>query len=177
MKKIFWGNSIAVIAFFGLFILGSAPSGFTQTTSLKLGSLDLDKIQEKWDKWQVAQKEITNLISSKRKELYEKNQELMQSYESFRLQKELLPADSAKERMDKLELERKKLRDKDTEDAKAVEDKKNALINPLMEELKKVIESVAKEGNSSFIFARRILFYVDEGFDITDKVLERLNKK
>lgn len=166
--------AIGILACF-LLALG-APVGYAQAT-LKLGSLDLDKIQEKWEKWKSAEESIKNLIASKRKELLEKRKELLDSYESFKLQKELIPAETAKERYDKLQLEGNKLQEKEVADAKDVDDKKKEILDPLMEELKKAVEGIAKEGNYSFVFARRLLFFVDPAYDITDKVLERINKK
>lgn len=169
------GKIVSLCIVFCLFLGMGVSKSFSQTT-LKLGSLDLDLVQQKWEKWKTAEETIRNLIASKRKGLIEKRNQLMDSYESYKLQKELIPQDAAKERFDKLQLENNNLQQKELDDAKEVDAKKAELIDPLMESLKMTVEQIAKEEKFSFIFARRLLFYADPSMDITDKVIERLNK-
>ena len=170
------GKVVSLCIVFCLFFGMGASNSFSQNTVLKLGVLDLDLVQQKWEKWKSAEETIRNLIATKRKGLIEKKNQLMESFESYKLQKELIPQDAAKERFDKLQLENTNLQQQELDDAEEVNAKKAELIDPLMEDLKKTVEAIAKEGNFSFIFARRLLFYADPTMDITDKVIARLNK-
>lgn len=161
----------------GLLFLG-VQTGKAQQTPIKIGYIDLEKINDNWNKYRQAAEQVKTFIASKRQQLIEQKNELMSEYESFRLKQELLPAEDAKARQQELSLEAKNLRDKETEDAKAVEDKRKELLNPLMQELENAVEKVARDGNYTFIFERRMLFYFskDPNLDITERVLKLLNQ-
>lgn len=168
---------IAILIVCFLFAVGT-KTGHTQGL-LKLGYIDLDKINDKWDRYKQAAEQVKTIIASKRKELYDKNKALMSEYQSFRLKKELLPAEDASQKEQALKLEAQNLKDKETDEAKVVEEKRKELLNPLMKELEAAVEQIAKADGFTFIFERRMLFYCskDANLDITDKVLVLLNKK
>ncbi|MBN2328265.1 MAG: OmpH family outer membrane protein [Candidatus Omnitrophica bacterium] len=173
-RRIFRCSSAVLIC---LFVLG-VQMGEAQQAPIKIGYIDLEKINDSWNKYRQAADQVKEFISSKRKELIDQKNELMSEYESFRLKQELLPAEDAKVRQQELSLEAKNLRDKETEDARSVEEKRKELLNPLMQELESAVEQVAKDGNFTFVFERRMLFYFskDPNLDITARVLVLLNR-
>lgn len=169
---------IAVLVVSFVFTLGT-KCGVAQQAPVKIGFIDLDKINDKWDRYRSTAEQLKTLISTKRKELMEKNKVLMNEYNSFRLKKELLPSEEASQKELSLKQEAQALKDKETDEAKAVDDKKKELLNPLMKELDAAVEQIAKADGFTFVFERRMLFYVskDPSLDLTDRVLVLLNKK
>ncbi len=58
-----------------------------------------------------------------------------------------------------------------------LEEKKNKELEPLIDQLKQVVEAIAKEEGYLFIFKKVNLAYGDPNLDITDKVIARMNNQ
>ncbi|HOJ58664.1 MAG TPA: OmpH family outer membrane protein [bacterium] len=158
-------------------VLLAAPAGWTQTTTVKLGFVDLQRIHSEWAEYKKISDELKSLYTAKMQELRKKSQSIQKEWEGFELQKELLPPDSAKQQEDTLKLEASNFRQQLETEAQKWEQEREKRLEPLVQKLKTTIETIAKEEKYSFIFSRSYLFYVDPKFDITDKVLTRVNKK
>ncbi len=157
-------------------VLGASVSD-AQPTTIKLGYLDMQEIHDKWEKYKTVSQELKTYVVAKRKNLLQKNKELIDEMESLKLKQDLLPPDSVKQRREQLNNGFQDLRKQELSDAKEVEATSEEKLAPLEQELKVVVEAVAKEGNYSFIFKRRNIFFADEKFNISSEVLKRLNKK
>jgi len=170
-----WVRYAGCLALFVL-VFG-APAGWAQQAQIKLGFVDLQRIHSEWIEYKKVSDELKAVYTSKMQELRKKSQSIQKEWEGFELQKELLPADSAKQQEDSLKLEANTFRQQLETEAQKWDQEREKRLEPLVQKLKAIIEDIAKEEKYSFIFSRSYLFYVDSKFDITDKVLARVNKK
>jgi len=159
-----------------LAVSGVSVSNAQQVTA-KLGYLDLSEIHDKWEKYNTVSQELKTYVVAKRQNLLQTNKELMDEMESLKLKQDLLPPETVKQRRDQLNTGFQQLRKQELSDAKEVEDTSRKMLAPLEQELKEIVEAIAKEGKYAFIFNRRNIFFADEKYNITGEVVKRLNKK
>lgn len=153
-----------------------ASVSYAQQNVLKLGFIDVDEVMKNWKKYQNTINQVKDLYLKKRTELLEQKQSLQKEFESFDLQKELMPEDSVKKRMQELMMERKDYEDMIKRNAQEFQEEQSKRLDPLVDEIKKVVETIAKRENYSFIWPKNIVFYCDPKFDLTQQVIQELNK-
>lgn len=157
-----------------------AFSSSTYSQGLKIGFIDDEKIKsnfKEWgraqEQWQLEQKAWTDEANTKQDEL----NEMMDEYDK---QKLILSDEKKKEREAAIQAKQDAL-DAYTRQifspGGTAEQKQMELIGPLLERVNKAIENVALAENYDVVFTLQSgLGYIRETYDITDKVLEELDK-
>lgn len=172
-------NAILVVAICLLtFTLGATVS---QAQGLKIGFIDDDKIKVGYKDWERAQSQMNIEIKAWDDEAVSKQTELQDLITEFEKQQLILSEDKKKEREAAIRAKQDAL-DAFTRQVYGpggiAERKQMDLIGPLLENVNKAIEAVAVEGNYDVVFTMQSgLGYIKESFDLTEKVLEQLEKQ
>lgn len=90
---------------------------------------------------------------------------------------ELLSPDVRKKKEDELSEKMRKLQDFDNDTRVALQREKNDIFSRIAEEISAAVTEYGKSNGYALIFDDRALVYSNEALDISDKVLEVLNKK
>ena len=102
---------------------------------------------------------------------------LADEFDQFKVQQELLPEAARKQRVTELRSKETAYLNKLREEQLELERMKKDKLDPLAEDLKNVVEAIAREEGYDFIFKNLYLAYSNPKHDITNKVIQRMNKR
>jgi Skp family chaperone for outer membrane proteins len=150
----------------------------------KIGYLDSQEILSKYDKADEIRKEFQSKVNEWKEEVDRRQQELEKLQKSLETQAQaFMLTEEAKMRklqeiqQKKSELE-KFINDIYRKDGKA-EALNKELMQPLLQEIDTIVSEIAKEEELAFVLdaSTGVVIYADEMYDITDKILQALNKE
>jgi len=155
-------------------------SSTSYSQGMKIGFIDDEKIKDNYKEWGRAQEQWELEQKAWTDEATAKETELNEMLEEYDKQKLILSEEKKKEREAAIMAKRDAL-DAYTRQifspGGTAEKKQVELIQPLLENVNKAIEMVAIEENFDVVFTLQSgLGYIKETYDITDKVLEQLDK-
>ena len=167
---------LSIAAFLAVMFLASlanaqgAKIGFVNDEEIKLNYKAWQRAQEQWE---LERKAWDDEAQAKQTEL----EELIEEYEK---QKLILSEEKKKEKEAAIRAKQEGL-DAYTRQiygpGGSAEKKQETLVGPLLEDVNKAIEAVAIENGYDVIFTLQSgLGYINPSFDVTDKVLEQLEK-
>jgi len=149
----------------------------------KIGYVDSKLIIENMEDARDAQKNLDNLVLQWKAELQRLNDSLMSLKDDFE-KKKLILTDKVKQQKEEeiKNLEKAIAEFKTTKFGENGEyfHKQNELMRPVQDKIFKAIQDVAREGNYDFVFDRTseiLLLYVNEKYDLTQKVIKKLEGK
>ncbi|MEW6413523.1 MAG: OmpH family outer membrane protein [Candidatus Zixiibacteriota bacterium] len=168
---------LALFAFFALSVVGSVVNA----QGLKIGFVRDDLIQTRYTAWQRAQEQWDLEQKAWDDEAMAKKQEIDDLIVEYDKQKLILSEDKKKEKEAAIRAKQEAL-DAYTRQVYGpggtAETKNKTLLEPLLENVNRAIEAVALEGDYDVIFTMQSgLGYIKEGYDVTEKVLEYLEKQ
>jgi len=148
--------------------------------ALKIGFINDEKIKETYPEWVRAQEQMTIEMKAWDDEAAAKQTELEELVQDYDKQKLILSEEKKKEREAAIRAKRDAL-DAFTRQiygpSGTAEKKQMDLISPLLEKVNRAIQLVAEEGGYDVVFTLQSgLGYIRPTFDVTDKVLEQLEK-
>lgn len=171
---------ISSVIIFALIIV-ALSTAVSNAQGLKIGFVKDDVILQRFSAWQRAQEQFELEYNAWEQEAISKQQEIQQLLEEYDKQKLILSEEKRKEKEASIQAKRDAL-DAYTRQifgpGGTAELKNDQLIKPLLEKLKTSIEAVAVEGDYDVIFSGQSgLGYIKESYDVTEKVLEYLEKE
>ena len=148
---------------------------------LKVGFVDDQVIQQKYSGWQRAQEQWEVENKAWDEEAAAKQREIEELVDEYNKQKLILSEEKRREKEAAIRAKQESL-DAYTRQIYSpggtAEQKHGSLLDPLIERLNTAIEAVAVEGDYDVIFTRQSgLGFIKESFDVTEKVLEFLEKE
>jgi len=151
-----------------------------QAQVMKIGFINDEKIKETYPEWVRAQEQMTIEMKAWDDEAAAKQTELEEMVQDYDKQKLILSEDKKKEREAAIRAKRDAL-DAFTRQiygpSGTAEKKQMDLIGPLLERVNRAIQLVAEEGGFDVIFTLQSgLGYIKPTYEVTDKVLEQLEK-
>jgi outer membrane protein len=151
-----------------------------QAQTVKIGYIDDEKIKESYPEWVRAQDQMNVEMKAWDDEAVAKQTELDEMVSEYDKQKLILSEEKKKEREAAIRVKREAL-DAYTRQiygpGGSAEKKQMDLIRPLLEKVQTAIQMVAEEGGFDVVFTLQSgLGYIKPTYDITDKVLEQLEK-
>lgn len=161
-----------VIVCLGLFLVSMSSfnvSGFAQE---KLAYVNLSKIFSEYKKT----KEYDKGLEKKQKEYKRERDKKAEEIKRLRDKLELL---NEKERIKKeAEIKEKiiSLRELDRNKREELKQDGDKRIKEILKDIEKAVRQYAEKEGYSFVFNNRILVYEKESYDITDKIVEIVNK-
>jgi outer membrane protein len=168
---------VLLLAGFALaLVLVAGQTGKAQ--ALKIGFIDDDKIKENFPAWVRAQEQWEVERKAWEDEANNKQTELQDMMDEYDKQKLILSDEKKKEREAAIRVKRESL-DAFTRQVYGpggtAEQKQMTLIGPLLDRVNQAIGMVAEEENFDVVFTMQSgLGYIKPIYDITDKVLEKL---
>jgi outer membrane protein len=158
----------------------TAFSSTSYSQGMKMGFINDEKIKSEYKEWDRAQEQWALEEKAWTDEAATKETELTEMLDEYEKQKLILSDEKKKEREAAIMAKRDAL-DAYTRQVFSpggtAEKKQMELIGPLLENVNKAIEMVAIEDNYDVVFTLQSgLGYIKETYDITDKVLEQLDK-
>lgn len=149
----------------------------------KIGYVDSKIIIESMEDAKDAQKNLDNLVISWKAELQHLTDSLAAVKEDFE-KKKLILTDKVKQQKEE-EIKGLEKRISDYKTVKFGEggeyfQKQNEFMKPVQDKVFKAIQDAAKEGNYDYVFDRSseiLLLYVNEKYDLTQKVIKKLEGK
>jgi outer membrane protein len=150
----------------------------TQAQVLKIGFIDDDKIKESYQDWVRAQDQWEIERKAWEEEAVVKQTELDELMADFEKQKLILSEEKKREREAAIQAKRDAL-DAYTRQiygpGGTAEQKQMTLIGPLLDKVQRAIQLVSEEDNYDVVFTLQSgLGYIKPIYDLTDKVLEKL---
>ena len=171
----------AVLMFAGLAIALAAALAQAQEFKLKIGYIDSQRIFAEFRETQEAERLYKKEVDQWKAEAAAKEQEIAKLQEELRAQSLMLSEEKQKEK--KLELDRK-LEEyqrfvSETFGEEGIAAKRNKeLTQPIVGRINKILEKLSEQEGYSLVFdvANANIVYAKKDFDLTDRVLEELNK-
>jgi outer membrane protein len=147
---------------------------------LKIGFINDDKIKDNYKPWQRVQEEWNVQQKAWNDEANSRQQELQEMLDEYDKQKLILSEEKRKEREAAIRAKQESL-DAFTRQVfgpnGTAERKQIELLEPLINKINEAIKMVAEEEGYDVIFTLRSnLGYIKEDYDITDKVLAKLEE-
>lgn len=177
MSKIKHMLPVTILA--GLLLVVMTSGAFAQ--GLKIGFVKDDVIQTNYKAWARAQEQMELDIKAWDDEAVSKQQEIQELLEEYEKQKLILSEEKKREKEATIRAKREAL-DAYTRQiygpGGTAEQKQQTLLGPLLDKANRAIEAVALEGDFDVIFTLQSgLGYIKESYDVTDLVLEYLEKQ
>ena len=130
-----------------------------------------------------AQKNLDNVVSGWKLEIKQLNDSLSQMKDDYEKKKLILTETIRKTK--ELDIASLEKRINDYKNSKFGDNgeyfqKQNELMKPVQDKVFKAIQDVAKEGEYDFVFDRSselLLLYMNEKYDLTNKVIKKLENK
>lgn len=171
----------AVLMFAGLALALASTLAHAQDLKLKIGYIDSQRIFAEFRETQEAEKVYKKEVDQWKAEAATKEQEIAKLQEELRAQSLMLSEEKQKEK--KLELDRK-LEEyqrfvSETFGEEGIAAKRNKeLTQPIVGRINKILERLSEQEGYSLVFdvANANIVYAKKDFDLTDRVLEELNK-
>jgi outer membrane protein len=167
------------ICFIALFLLSAFPL-FAQQ---KIGYVDSKVIIESLQDAKDAQANLDNIVGRWKSELKQLNDSLAAIKEDYEKKKLVLTEKARQQREDDIKNLDKRINDyklqKFGENGEYFQ-KQNELMKPVQDKVFKAIQDVAKEGSYDFVIDRSsqlMLLYMNEKYDLTQKVIKKLETK
>lgn len=161
------------------FVLGLAFSTGATAQQMKLGYIDMARIQQTYKGFKDAEAQFQKIA----KELQDK---IRVNQEALELQKQQYESRKMMLTEQRRQDDEKQIVQKEQELMKQVQDSQGSLAQqeadltrPLQEKIFTVVQTIAKAENYTYIFDASVLIYVDpqKGADLTSQVLEELDKE
>ncbi len=167
-----------IILFAGLFIF--AADSFAQ---LKVGYVDSNTIMDNLPDAQDAKQKLDGIIQGWQKELNDMQSQWQTKYDDYQKRK-LIMTDQTRSDMEaelvKLEQQITDYREKKFGTNGELFQKQDELMKPVQNKVFNAIQGVAQEDDLDFVFDKSgdvMLLYAKEEYDITPRVMDKLNLK
>lgn len=170
-----FGAYFVVLAVMAGLIAPAAVSA--QQTMGKFGFIDLQEVFEKSVKFQRVRDEVKQEMRAKADKIKQLDDQFKAQLQDFKVKRDLLPSDKIRERELELRGEYAEILGTIRTEEEQFAEYRNNKLDPVIEELKVVVEQLAKREGYSFIFKRDELAYGDPRFDITQQVIDMLNRQ
>ncbi len=160
-------------------ILCFMVSGSTNAQGLKIGYIADERLFSEYTAFQKAQEEFETEQVAWEDEASALQQELQELIDEYEKQKLILSDEKKREREARIRTKREAL-DAFTRQlfgpGGTAERKEAELMQPINQNIRKAIETVALEGNYDVIFTLSGIGYIKETYDVTDRVIEVLDE-
>ncbi len=143
----------------------------------KFGHIDTEKIMEEMPEYQKAKDSLTNFASQLQKEIDDKQKELQRRVLQYQqdVQAKTISPEIAKKREEELYNQQSRVADfQQTQAPQMMQEKENALIEPLVQKVKDAIEKVSKANNYTYVFDSAIILQINGGDDLSPLVRKEL---
>jgi outer membrane protein len=149
-----------------------------QAQALKIGVIDETILQEKYEPLNEALKALDARVSSELDEVKVRQDKLIREIKDFDRKRDLMTdKEMIKEKEIELAKESKMVQRYKKQTITVLREERVQTLTPFLSQIKKAVEAVAKREKYDIIFKRYELAYFSPSVDITQKVLDYLDKQ
>ncbi len=160
-----------IICLLGLVLLVTMIS-VSSATAEKLGSIDIRRAFYEFEKSKDFDANLTKLTEERGQVRTGMVEDIREMRDSMELLSESAKADKQKQ----IDVKIAQLNQYDKETRQEILDKRNEMFKEVIDDIQSVVTSVGENEDYDFIMDSRYIMYSKKGSDITEKVLEELNK-
>ncbi|NQT46434.1 MAG: OmpH family outer membrane protein [Candidatus Omnitrophica bacterium] len=155
-------------------IISSLIFGFAGTSGAeeKMGVVQLEKVFNEYQKT----KELDSILEEKGKSTQDERQNKVDAIRKMKDELELLSEKGKEEKQAKIDEKIQELQTFDRDKTNTLKKEHDQYMREILKEISDKIEAYGKDKGYSMILSDRAILYSDEEIDLTDKVLEDLNK-
>ncbi len=165
MRKVLFGLiSLFVFVFF-----------ISELYALKVGYVDIEKVFNQYSGTKKAKGKLQGKLENEQKKIDEKKKEILKMKEDLDKQKTILDKNKLKEKESELQAKLEKLQADALEIQQKLLSEEKELTANIIEEIRAIVQKIAKEKEFDFIFEKNLLLYGGE--DITYLVLKKMNEE
>lgn len=149
------------------------------SADLKLGFVDLQKVLQTVDAGKKAKAQLEKEVTAKRTELEKKQKQLQSEAEQLEKRAAILNDAAKLEKQGELQKKFQEFQKTAMESQMALQQRERDLTNPILEQIRSVVEAVGKEKAFQLILEKNegAVLYAANGADLTDEVIGNFNKK
>jgi outer membrane protein len=162
----------SLVVFAASFVMLSFLASPAYSQSGKMGYVDLRRAFYEYEKTKKMETELNSLTEDRQKE----RDKMVAKITKLRDKIELLSGEARNKKQTEIDAELVKLQEFDRDTRQELLTKKNDMFREVVEDIQKVVEDLGKKEKYDYVFDSRNIMYAKEEFDLTDKVVKRLNK-
>jgi len=163
-------SKIAVLIFIFFFALNYSS---TDAEEIKIGYINLSKTFDEYEKTQQHEKSLEQRSDKKEKE----RQKLVEDIKKLKDEMVLLSDKGKEEKEPIIDEKIRNLQEFDKETRDELRQERDEIVRDILREIDKVIQDYGKKNGYTVILNDRVLVYGNETIDITQDIIDILNKK
>ncbi len=166
---------IVVVCIVSIVYVGFSISAFAQSTEIKIGFVDLQRIIDSSEEGKQAQLEVQKKADELNLQAMQKKEELQAMKEDYEKQKDLLTVEARGEKLEeirKIELEYNRFVKDSREELGRSEQR---VLKQLLEDVGRLVVEYGKENGYTIIFEAGNILYGAENIEITDEIIKLYN--
>lgn len=167
---------ISVVLCLGLFSQ-LANADILEEVFKRMAYVDLQKVFQEYHKKQDLEAKLKAEGEARRKELQKRKQELEQLQQEYEAQKLLLTEEAKKERQQEINVKSEQLKSFLDKISKEMKEKEDRYTQEILSDIREKIKEIAVREGYLFVFDSAALLYGAPTQDITQKVIDELNKE
>lgn len=148
-----------------------------QERTIPVGVVDVTKIMKEWDAYQEARQKSTDREKVIQDELRTRDNELETKYKEIQAKGELLSDKQKEDYQEQYKKDVQLMKDFGKQKGKELEAYQKELLTPLLLQIDSVVKQTADEFKLELIVREDAVLYYAKALDITDAVIERLEKE
>ncbi len=162
-------------------VVGLAVSLMTVSSfaaDLKIGYVDLQKAVQNTKAGKEARSSLEKEFKSKEADLKKKEAQLKKMTEDFEKKAALLSEDAKRKQETEIQKEMLKFRQTVSQSQQDISVKERKMTQPILEQMAKTIETVAKKEGYTMILEKREqnILWADSSIDVTDSIVKEFEK-
>ena len=138
----------------------------------KIGYVDLRRAFYEYEKSKTFDAELSGITDERTKE----RDKMVEEIRKLRDEGELLKGGAKEKKQAEIDGKITALNEFDRVTRQELLNKKNDMFRTIIDNIQKVVEAIGKKNGCDYILDSRNVMYAKESFDLTDQVLQELNK-
>lgn len=142
------------------------------SAELKIAYIDIRRAFYEYEKAKTMEVELNELTEDSQ----EKRDKMISSITKIRDEGELLSGNAKVKKQKEIDIKLTELQEFDKTIRQELLNKKNDMFRQVIEDIQVVAEDIGKKGAYDYVIDSRNVMYALEKYDLTDEVIQRLNK-
>jgi len=165
-------KKIMVVMLVGL-VISSMVCGPVFAKETKIGYVDLRRAFYEYEKTKTMETELTSLTE----ESQTKRTGMIEEITKLRDAAEILQGDALGAKQAEIDQKLTQLQEYDRTTRQELLNKKNDMFRQVVDDIQQIVQAMGKTGGYDYILDSRNIMYSNESYDLTDTVVEQLNKQ
>jgi outer membrane protein len=161
----------------GFFVVFAGVAMAVESSTTNIGFVDLRKALDSVDAYKSVKSTLDKDLANKKSELEKAQQTLQKDAEQFDKKAAILNDGAKASKQAELQKRFAELQKNAAESQMELQKRERDLTQPLLDEMRSVIETVGREKNFTLVLNEAAVLYAKEGSDITSQVVDRFNAK